>query len=63
MDESKFKEILTIIDINKFGHKNKIGEFKYINIKDLLSNIRNNTIIEIDAEKRLNTLNIIKIQK
>ena len=63
LDENKFKEILTIIDINKFGHKNKIGEFKYINIKDLLSNIRNNTIIEIDAEKRLNTLNIIKIQK
>ena len=30
MDKTKFKEILTIIDSNKFGHKNKIGEFKYI---------------------------------
>ena len=60
MDENKFKEILTIIDSNKFGHKNKTGELKYIDIKDLLSNIRNNTISEIDAKKRLNTLNIIK---
>ena len=30
LDKIKFKEILTIIDSNKFGHKNKIGEFKYI---------------------------------
>ena len=27
--EKKFKEILTIIDSNKFDHKNKIGDFKY----------------------------------
>ena len=60
MDKNKFKEILTIIDSNKFGRKNKIGEFKYINIKDLVNNIKNNTISEIDAKKRLNTLNIIK---
>ena len=60
MDKNTFQEILTIIDSNKFGHKNKIGELKYIDIKDLLSNIRNNTISEIDAKKRLNTLNIIK---
>ena len=60
MDKNKFKEILTIIDSNKFGHKNKIGDFKYIDIKDLVDNIRNNTISEIDAKKRLNTLNIIK---
>ena len=60
MDKNKFKEILTIIDSNKFGHKNKIGEFKYIDIKDLVNNIKDNTISEIDAKKRLNTLNIIK---
>ena len=36
MDKNKFKEILTIIDSNKFGHKNKIGDFKYIDIKDLV---------------------------
>ena len=60
MDKNKFKEILTIIDSNKFGHKNKIGEFKYIDIKDLVNNIEDNTISEIDAKKRLNILNIIK---
>ena len=36
---------------------NKIGEFKYINIKDLLNNIKNNTISEISVKKGLNKLN------
>ena len=56
LDKNKFKEILTIIDSNKFGHKNKIGDFKYIDIKDLVNNIKDNAISEIDAKKRLNTL-------
>ena len=60
MDKNKFKEILTIIYSNKFGHKNKIGDFKYTDIKDLVNNIKDNKISEIDAKKRLNTLNIIK---
>ena len=51
IDKNKFKEILTIIDSNKFSYKNKIGEFKYDKIKDLVNNIRNNTISEIDAKK------------
>ena len=38
----------------------KIDEFKYINSKDLVDNIKNNTISEIDAKKDLNTLNEIK---
>ena len=38
----------------------KIGEFSYFDIKDLVNNIRNNTISEIDAKKDLNTLNEIK---
>ena len=59
-DKNKFKEILAIIDSNKFNYKNKIGEFKYIDIKDLVNNIRNNTISEISAKKGLNTLNKIK---
>ena len=28
LDKNKFKEILTIIDSNKSGHKNKIGDLK-----------------------------------
>ena len=60
IDKSKFKKILIIIDSNKFGYKNKIGELKYIDIKDLVNNIRNNTISEISAKKGLNTLNEIK---
>ena len=37
LDKKKFKEILTIIDGNKFGHKNKIGNFKYIDVKVLVN--------------------------
>ena len=59
-DKNKFKEILAIIDSNKFNYKNKIGEFKYTDIKDLVNNIRNNTISEIPAKKDLNILNEIK---
>ena len=58
-DKNKFKEILTITDGSKFNYKNKIGEFKYIGIKDF-NNIRNNTISEINAKKGLNALNEIK---
>ena len=58
--KNKFKEILAIIDSNKFNYKNKIGEFKYTDIKDLVNNIKNNTISEINAEKNLNALNEIK---
>ena len=57
MIEISFKKILTIISSNKFSYKNKIGEFNYIDIKDLVNNVRNNTISEIDAKKSLNTLN------
>ena len=59
-DKNKFKNILAIIDSNKFNYRHKIGEFNYIDIKDLVNNIKNNTISEIDAKKDLNTLNEIK---
>ena len=59
-DKNKFKKILAITDSNKFSHKNKIDEFKYTGIKDLVNNIKNNTISEISAKKDLNTLNKIK---
>ena len=60
IDKNKFKEILAIIDSNKFNYKNKIGEFKYIDIKNFVNNIRNNTITEISAKNDLNMLNKIK---
>ena len=62
IDKNKFKKILIIIDSNKFGYKNKIDELKYSDIKDLVNNIRNNTISGIYAKKRLNTLNIKKFR-
>ena len=31
--KNKIKEILTIIGSSKFGHKNKISDFKYIDIR------------------------------
>ena len=59
-DKNKFKNILAIIDSNKFNYRHKIGEFIYIDIKNLVNNIRNNTTSEISAKKVLNTLNEIK---
>ena len=50
LDKNNFKEILAIIDSNEFNYKNKIGEFKYNDIKDLVDNIKNNAISEIDAK-------------
>ena len=49
-----------MIDSNRFNYKNKIDEFKYIDIKDLVNNFRNNTISEIDGKNGLNTSNKIK---
>ena len=46
-DKNKFKNILAIIDSNKFNYRHKIGEFNYIDIKDLVDNIKNNAISEM----------------
>ena len=35
-DKNKFKKMLAIIDSKKFNYKNKIGEFKYIELKTWL---------------------------
>ena len=59
-DENKFKNILAIIDSNKFNYRHKIGEFEYSDIKNLVNNIKNNTISEIAARKGLNILNELK---
>ena len=53
IDKNMFKEILAIVDSKEFTYRNKIGEFKYDNNKDLVDNIRNNTISETDAKKDL----------
>ena len=37
------------MDNNEFNYKNKIGEFKYTDIKDLVNNIKNNAVSEINA--------------
>ena len=60
LTKTSLKNILAIIDSNKFGCKNKTGEFKYIDVKDLVINIKNNAISEISAKKDLNTLNQLK---
>ena len=59
-DANKLKKFLAIIQNNNFICRNKIGKFKYIDIKDLVDAIRNNTISEISAKKGLNSLNEIK---
>ena len=52
--------MLAIVDSNKFNCKNKIGEFEYIDIKDLVNKIRNNAISEIPAKEGFKILNEIK---
>ena len=59
-DRNKFEKILAIIDSNKFNYKNKIGEFKYVDIRDLVNNFRINTISEISAKKGLSKLTKIE---
>ena len=59
-DKNKFKNILAIIDSNAFNYRHKIGKFKYIDIKDFINKIKNNTVSEISAKKYLNTLNELK---
>ena len=49
-DKNKFKNILAIINSNTFNYRHKICEFKYIDIKDLINKIKNNTISEISAK-------------
>ena len=60
LTEISFKKNLAIIDSNKFNYRNKIGEFKYIGIRDLVNNIRNTTVSKIDAKKDLNIFSKIK---
>ena len=45
-DKNKFKKILDVVCGNKFNHKNKIGKFKYKDIKNLVDNVNKNTISE-----------------
>ena len=59
-DTNKFKIILTTIERNNFNHKNKIGKLKFSDINSLINNIKNNTISEADAKKKINVLNEIK---
>ena len=42
IDKNKSKEILAIIDSKEFNYKNKIGEFKYTDIKDLFKQMLKN---------------------
>ena len=60
MTKVSLKKLLATTDNNKFNYKDKIGEFNYIDIKDLVNNIKNNTISKIDAKNNLNTLNKTK---
>ena len=59
-DKNKFKKILYVVCSNKFNHKNKIGKFKYNDIKNLVDNINENTISETLTRENLNILNELK---
>ena len=59
------KKISAIVNGNKFNNKNKIGKFKYNDIKDLVNNINNNgnNNNETLAKQHLNALNKIKKER
>ena len=59
-DKNKFNKILTAIDNNNFNHKNKIWKFKFNDINNLISIIKNNTISEAATKKKINELNKMK---
>ena len=59
-DKNKFNKILTTISNKNFNHKNKIGNFKFNDINNLINNIKNNTISEADTKKKINELNKTK---
>ena len=50
-DKNKFENVLAIIDSSKFNYRHKIGEFKYIDIKDMVNNIKNNKIVKCLLKK------------
>ena len=54
------KKVLAIAETNKFNHKNKIGKSKCNKIKDLINNIKINTISKELAKKNLDKLNELK---
>ena len=59
-DKIKFKKILDVVCSNKLNHKNKIGKFKYNDIKNLVNNINKNTISETLAKENINALKELK---
>ena len=59
-EKNTFNEILTTVDSNNFNHKNKIGKLKFNDINNLINNIKNNTISEANAKKKINELNETK---
>ena len=59
-DKNKFKKILITIDSNGFNHKITIGKLRFIDINNLINDIKNNTISEALAKQKLNALHEIK---
>ena len=59
-DKDKFEAILYNVDSNKFNHKNKIGKFRYTDIRDTINNIKNNIISETLGRNKLNAFSKIK---
>ena len=59
-DKNKLDKILAILNSNKFNRKNKIGKFKYNDIKNLVENIIKYTISETRAIKKSKSIKRIK---
>ena len=58
-DKNKFENILTIIDSNKFGYKNKMNS-SILTVKTLLIILKIIQLVKYLLKKDLNTLNELK---
>ena len=58
-DRNKFENILTIIDSNKFGYKNKMNS-SILTVKTLLIILKIIQLVKYLLKKDLNTLNELK---
>lgn len=57
IDADKYKEVLD--NAKNFSHKNKIGKFRFVDVKNLIDEIQDNKSDELSIKNEYNDLNNI----
>lgn len=57
IDADKYKEVLD--NAKNFSHKNKIGKFRFVDVKNLIDEIKDNKSDELSIKNEYNDLNNI----